>query len=75
MRKLFAVIAVVAVLALPVGAQSIDFLVNLMKAVVEEYGIETVIGVLEDLGYIGGGRPCCKGSLRNARAENLTVNS
>ena len=53
MRKLFAVIAVVAVLALPVGAQSIDFLVNLMKAVVEEYGIETVIGVLEDLGYIG----------------------
>ena len=26
-----------------------------MKAVVEEYGIETVIGVLEDIGYVGDG--------------------
>ena len=55
MRKTIAVIALLVVLALPVAAQSVDFLVSLMKAVVEEYGIETVIGALEDLGYIGEG--------------------
>ena len=55
MQRAFALIALVVALAMPVGAQGLEFLASLMKAVVEEYGIENVIGVLEDLGYIGDG--------------------
>ncbi len=55
MKKVFTVIVLVIALAMPVGSQSFDFLLTLMKAVVEEYGIENVIGALEDLGYIADG--------------------
>jgi len=53
MRKAIAAVVLVVALAIPVGAQNLEFLEVLIKAVVEEYGIDTVIGVLEDLGYIG----------------------
>ena len=53
MQKRFAVIALLVALAIPVGAQNLDFLSSLMKAVVEEFGIQRVIATLEDLGYIG----------------------
>ena len=53
MRKALAVLVLIVALGIPVGAQSVDFLISLMRAAVEEYGIETVISVLEDLGYIG----------------------
>ena len=55
MKKRFGLVVLVIALAMPVGAQSLDFLVALMKAVVDEYGIETVVGVLEDIGYIAEG--------------------
>ena len=72
MQKVFAVIALLVVLAMPVSAQGLDFLANLMKAVVQEFGIESVIRVLEDLGYIGDGEVVVQeatGSL-----ADLTVN-
>ncbi len=53
MKKRFAAIALLVALAIPVGAQNLDFLSSLMKAVVEEFGIQRVIAALEDLGYIG----------------------
>ena len=78
MRKVFAVIAVVVALAIPVGAQSLGFLASLMKAVVEEYGIDNVIGVLEELGYIGEGEVAVNENLTETAtvdADELTVRS
>ncbi len=78
MQKVFAVIALVIVLAMPVGAQSLGFLTSLMKAVVEEYGIETVIGVLEELGYIGEGEVAVNENVTEpttVNADELTVRS
>ena len=72
MRKGLVVVALIVALAVPVGAQSVSFLVNLMKAVVEEYGIERVIGVLEDLGYIGDGEVAVQEP--SELAADLTVN-
>ena len=78
MRKVFAVIAVVVALAIPVGAQSLGFLASLMKAVVEEYGIDNVIGVLEELGYIGEGEVAVNENVAEpttVNADDLTVRS
>lgn len=51
-KKVVGLIALTVVLAIPVRAQSFELLENLMKAVVQEYGIEKVIAVLTELGYI-----------------------
>lgn len=71
MQKRFAVI-VLLLLALPVWAQGSVFLVNIMKAIVEEYGIEAVIGALEDLGYVGEGEVAV--SEASSTSAELTVN-
>ena len=78
MRKIFTSIVLVVALAIPVGAQNLDFLMTLMKVVVEEYGIENVIGALEDLGYIGDGEVAVNENpteLSQANATELTVRS
>jgi hypothetical protein len=78
MKKCFAAIALLVALAIPVGAQSVDFLARLMKAVVEEFGIERVIGTLEDLGYIGEGEVAVGENITqetSVSAIDLTVRS
>ncbi len=78
MKKVFAVIALLVVLAMPVNAQGLDFLANLMKAVVREFGIESVIRVLEDLGYIGDGEVAITENATEVSQDNaseLTVRS
>ena len=72
MQKHFAVVALLVALTIPVGAQSLDFLASLMKAVVEEFGIERVIAALEDLGYIGDGEVAV--SEVASTSTELTVN-
>lgn len=72
MQKRFVVIAVLIMLALPAGAQNLDFLFSLMKTIVEEYGIEQVIGVLEELGHIGEGEVAI--SDVSSTSAKLTVN-
>lgn len=72
MRKLVAVIVLIVAMSIPVGAQNLDFLVSLLKVVVEEYGIESVIGALEDLGYIGDGEVAIQEA--SAAPAELTVN-
>ncbi len=72
MRKVFGLIALIVVLAMPVRAQGLDFLENLMKAVVQEFGVEKVIAVLEDLGYIGDGEVAVKEA--TGLTADLTVN-
>ena len=72
MKKHVGVILLVVALAMPAGAQNAGFLAKLMKAVVEEFGIESVIAVLGDLGYIGEGEVAVQDS--PIVPDNLTVN-
>ena len=78
MRKRFAVFALLVALAIPVGAQNLDFLASLMKVVVEEFGIEQVIAALQDLGYIGEDEDAVNENITQATlasADQLTVRS
>ena len=72
MSKAIAMIVLLVALGIPVWGQSVEFLSNMMKAIVEEYGIETVLGVLENLGYIGEGEVAV--SEVASTSTELTVN-
>ena len=72
MQKIVVVVVLLVALTLSAGAQNMEFLAKLMKAVVEEYGIETVIEVLEDLGYVGDGEVTIQET--SVASVDLTVN-
>ena len=71
MWKRFAVLALLLALTMPVGAQRVNFLASLMKAVVEEFGIEQVISALEALGYISEDEVAVSQTAAEAPGANL----